>query len=61
MATRIETQAGRSLSAEEIFAITRAREVSLARLLMLYVTTGLAFMLLPGTFLGVWNRNQCPG
>jgi len=55
LATRIETQAGRPLPAEEIFAITRAREVSLSRLLMFYVTTGLVFMLLPGTFLGVWN------
>lgn len=53
--TRIESQAGRSLTAEEIFAITRAREKSLSRLLMLYITTGLTFMLLPGTFLGVWN------
>ena len=55
LATRIETQAGRSLAAEEIFRITRAREKSLSRVLMLYITTGLAFMLLPGTFLGVWN------
>ncbi len=54
-ATRVATQAGRSLTAEEIFAITRAREKSLSRLLMLYITTGLAFMLLPGTFLGVWK------
>src|SRR6516165_6506772 len=53
--TRIENQAGRSLTAGEIFEITRAREKSLSRLLILYVTTGLAFMLLPGTFLGVWN------
>lgn len=54
-ATRIENQAGRVLSAEEIFAITRVREERLSRLLMLYITTGLVFMLLPGTFLGVWN------
>jgi len=54
-ATRIETQVGRALTPEEIFEITRARETSLSRLLMLYVGTGLAFMLLPGTFLGVWN------
>src|SRR5438270_6510304 len=32
-----------------------AREPSLARLLMTYIVTGLIFMLLPGTFLGVWN------
>ncbi len=55
LVTRIETHAGRTLAPEEIFAINRAREVSLSRLLMLYVVTGLVFMLLPGTFLGVWN------
>ena len=54
-ATRIETQVGRALTPGEIFEITRARETSLSRLLMLYITTGLVFMLLPGTFLGVWN------
>ena len=32
-----------------------AREQSLSRLLMTYTVTGLIFMLLPGTFLGVWN------
>lgn len=55
LATRIETQAGRTLTPGEIFEMTRARETSLSRLLMLYITTGLVFMLLPGTFLGVWN------
>ncbi|HXY49291.1 MAG TPA: hypothetical protein VEI01_07560 [Terriglobales bacterium] len=55
LATRVENQAGRSLSAQEIFEITRVREQSLSRLLILYISTGLAFMLLPGTFLGVWN------
>ena len=54
-ATRIEAQAGRSLTPGEIFEITRARETSLSRLLVLYIATGLVFMLLPGTFLGVWN------
>jgi len=55
LATRVETQAGRRLTAEEIFEITRTRERSLSRLLMLYISTGLVFMILPGTFLGVWN------
>lgn len=32
-----------------------AREQSLSRMLMTYIVTGLIFMLLPGTFLGVWN------
>ncbi len=54
-ATRIETQIGRALTPEEIVEITRTRETRLSRLLMLYITTGLVFMLLPGTFLGVWN------
>ena len=31
------------------------REMELQRLLAAYVITGLTFMLLPGTFLGVWN------
>lgn len=54
-AKRIETQAGTRLTPEEIFEVTRTRERSLSRLLILYISTGLAFMLLPGTFLGVWN------
>jgi hypothetical protein len=42
-------------TAEEIFSINAARETALSRLLILYISTGLFFMLLPGTFLGVWN------
>ena len=53
--TRIEKEAGRPLTPLEIFDITAARESALSRLLMLYIATGLVFMLLPGTFLGVWN------
>ena len=34
---------------------TARRELALSRLLILYIGTGLFFMLLPGTFLGVWN------
>jgi len=55
LATRIEKEAGRPLTPQEIFDITAARETTLSRLLMLYISTGLVFMLLPGTFLGVWN------
>ncbi len=33
----------------------KERERALSRMLMAYICTGLAFMLLPGTFLGVWN------
>lgn len=45
------------LDAETKSIMDRAisREQSLSRLLMTYIVTGLVFMLLPGTFLGVWN------
>lgn len=33
----------------------RASERNLSRMLVAYISAGLAFMLLPGTFLGVWN------
>lgn len=35
--------------------ISIAREQQLIRLLMTYLVTGILFMVLPGTFLGVWN------
>lgn len=40
---------------------TRERERALARMVMLYIATGLLFMLLPGTFLGVWNLVSISG
>ena len=40
---------------EQIFERTKTREIQLSRLLIFYITGGLLFMLLPGTFLGVWN------
>lgn len=43
------------LTPAEVFKINAARETTMARMLMLYISTGLFFMLLPGTFLGVWN------
>jgi hypothetical protein len=52
---RIETIPGMRPDPQQIFLNTAARETGLSRLLILYVTTGLAFMLIPGTFLGVWN------
>ena len=43
-------------SAEQVrVTATRERETALSRIVMLFIGTGLAFMLLPGTFLGVWN------
>jgi len=53
--TRIERESGRQLTPIEIVNIAAARETALSRLLMVYVATGLTFMLLPGTFLGMWN------
>src|SRR6516225_4789221 len=55
LATRIEREAGRPLTPTEIFNLSSSRETRLSRLLTLYICAGLAFMLLPGTFLGVWN------
>src|SRR5262249_5244814 len=48
-------------SPAEAFALTRAREQALSRLLMAFVSTGLFFLLFPGTFLGVWNLLQISG
>lgn len=53
--TRAEKEAGRRLTPIEIVSITAARETALSGMLMLYISTGVVFMLLPGTFLGVWN------
>ncbi len=50
-----------SLSPAQIMEIARTREASLSRLLMAYISCGLVFMLLPGTFLGVWNLLQISG
>jgi len=53
--------ASRQPSPTEAFALTRAREAALSRLLMAFVSAGLCFMLFPGTFLGVWNLLQISG
>ena len=50
-----------SLSPAQLFEIGRAREEALSRLLMAFITTGLIFMMFPGTFLGVWNLLQISG
>src|SRR5216110_3296070 len=49
------------LSRLKEFEIIRAREESLAKLLTAFITTGLLFMVFPGTFLGVWNLLQISG
>ena len=51
----IDTRQPLGESPEQIFERTKAREEGLSRMLVAYIVTGLAFMLLPGTFLGVWN------
>ena len=38
-----------------------ATEIALQRLVTIYVVTGLLFLLLPGTFLGVWNLVSISG
>jgi hypothetical protein len=38
-----------------------ATEIALQRLVMVYIVTGLLFLLLPGTFLGVWNLISISG
>jgi uncharacterized protein involved in response to NO len=38
-----------------IFELAAVRELRLSRMITAYIAIGLAFMLLPGTFLGVWN------
>jgi hypothetical protein len=48
-------------TAEEIFERAKSRELQLSRLLMFYISGGLLFMLLPGTFLGVWNLISISG
>jgi hypothetical protein len=50
--TQIEKLKGRPPETPDV---TAARENSLSRLLIVYITTGLVFLLVPGTFLGVWN------
>jgi uncharacterized protein involved in response to NO len=55
------------LALEELTAVRtpaillRARERSAQRLMMAYAIAGLFFMLLPGTFLGVWNLISISG
>src|SRR4051794_35336056 len=48
-------------TAEEPAILLKAREESAQRLMMVYAITGLFFMLLPGTFLGVWNLISISG
>jgi len=49
------------LSQSEQFQTIQAREESLDKLLIAFITTGLLFMVFRGTFLGVWNLLQISG
>lgn len=46
---------------DEPAILLKAREENAQRLMMAYAITGLFFMLLPGTFLGVWNLISISG
>ena len=59
--TQVQAFAHESETPEQIFARTSAREVQLSRLLIFFISGGLLFMLLPGTFLGVWNLVSISG
>ena len=61
LVTTTKSERHSSLFPARIMEIARAREASLSRLLMAYISSGLVFMLLPGTFLGVWNLLQISG
>lgn len=52
---------GRTGQPQEAAILLKAREASAQRLMMVYALTGLFFMLLPGTFLGVWNLISISG
>lgn len=55
LVTSIET---RSPQPPDASAAALAREIQLSRVLIAYISAGLFFMLLPGTFFGVWNLIQ---
>jgi hypothetical protein len=48
-------------SVAEALRAMRGREAAMSKLLMAFITTGLLFMLFPGTLLGVWNLLQISG
>jgi uncharacterized protein involved in response to NO len=63
--TQIETPKTRAFPPEPP-EVTAARETQISRLLVVYIVTGVVFMLFPGTFMGVWNlfaisNHRAPG
>ena len=61
VASSPETFRPPEISPQEAFERMRARETALSRLLMAFITSGILFMVFPGTFLGVWNLLQISG
>jgi len=55
MTTNIQKPVWLDAKTKSVMDHAIAREQSLSHMLMTYIVTGLVFMLLPGTFLGVWN------
>jgi len=51
----VSIQSGTQTTPEVPYALLVQKEKHFALLLRAYIGTGLAFMLLPGTFMGVWN------
>jgi hypothetical protein len=56
-----QTLHGHEVVAETPAILTKAREENAQHLMMAYALAGLFFMLLPGTFLGVWNLLSISG
>jgi len=54
-ATVLKVLPTQAISWEDQALQSAARERGLSRLLMAYISTGLAFLVLPGTLIGVWN------
>jgi uncharacterized protein involved in response to NO len=50
-----------TIAEQGLASLIKTRELSAQRLLMAYAITGMSFMLLPGTFLGVWNLISISG
>src|SRR5689334_14963486 len=54
-ANPVRIQSKESAGSEVPYILIAAREIEFSKLLRFYLVTGLFFMLVPGTFLGVWN------
>ena len=59
--SQFQRQSAMPETPEQIFQRTSTRELELSRLLIFFISGGLLFMVLPGTFLGVWNLISISG